>query len=117
MNVKTTFLNGDLDEEIYIEQPKGFVVKRLEDKVCKLVKSLYELKQAPKQWYRKFDHTMLSNVWSNGFKINECDKCVYVKTIDQEYVIIYLYVDDMLILGISRSVIDSTKKYWNPTLI
>lgn len=62
MNVKTTFLNGDLDEEIYIEQPKGFVVKRLEDKVCKLVKSLYELKQAPKQWYRKFDHTMLSNV-------------------------------------------------------
>ena len=49
MDVKTTFLNGDLDEEIYMEQPEGFIVKGQEHKVCKLVKSLYELKQAPKQ--------------------------------------------------------------------
>ena len=59
MDVKTAFLNGELDEEIYMKQPKGFVVKNDENKVCKLVKSLYGLKQAPKQWHEKFDHAML----------------------------------------------------------
>ena len=49
MDVKTTFLNGDLEEKIYMEQPEGFIVPRQEKKVCKLVKSLYGLKQAPKQ--------------------------------------------------------------------
>ena len=48
MDVKTTFLNGDLDEEVYMEQPEGFVLPRNEKIVCKLVKSLYGLKQAPK---------------------------------------------------------------------
>ena len=58
-----------------MEQPKGFSAPRQEGKVCKLVKSLYGLKQAPKQWHQKFDQVMINN----GFKINECDKCVYVK--------------------------------------
>jgi hypothetical protein len=49
MDVKTAFLNGDLDEEIYMEQPKGFFAHGQEGKVCKLVKCLYVLKQAPKQ--------------------------------------------------------------------
>ena len=49
MDVKIAFLNGDLDEEIYMEQPEGFIVPRQEKKVCRLVKSLYGLKQAPKQ--------------------------------------------------------------------
>ena len=55
MDVKTAFLNGDLDEEIYMHQPEGFIVEGQENKVCKLVKSLYGLKQAPKQWYQKFN--------------------------------------------------------------
>ena len=75
MDVKTVFLNGDLEEEIYLEQPEGFIVPGQEQKVCRLVKSLYGLKQAPKQWHAKFDKVMLSN----GLKINECNKCVYVK--------------------------------------
>ena len=56
MDVKTAFLNGYLEEEFYMDQPKGCVVPRNEKKVCKLVKSLYGLKQVPKQWHNKFDN-------------------------------------------------------------
>jgi hypothetical protein len=73
MAVKTAFLNGELDEEIYMDQPDGFVVKGEEQKVCKLLKSLYGLKQAHKQWHEKFDTTLTGA----GFAINEGDRCVY----------------------------------------
>ena len=55
MDVKTTFPHGDLDEEIYIQQPKGFTTKGNKELVCKLKKSLYDLKQSPRMWYQKFD--------------------------------------------------------------
>ena len=93
MDVKTAFLNGELNEEIYMEQPEGFVMKGQENKVCKLIKSLYGLKQAPKQWHEKFDSVLLSN----GFKIHQSDKCVYSKFSNNKGVIICLYVDDILI--------------------
>ena len=86
MDLKTAFLNGELEKEIYMEQPGGFFVPGKEKKVCKLVKSLYGLKQAPKQWHAKFDQTMLTNV----FKINESDKCVYVKNVMNHEVIVCL---------------------------
>ncbi|XP_077251868.1 uncharacterized protein LOC143891109 [Tasmannia lanceolata] len=70
LDVKTAFLNGSLEEEIYMDQPDGFVAFGQENKVCKLLKSLYGLKQAPKQWYEKFDNIVISN----GFKINEINK-------------------------------------------
>ncbi|KAL9447409.1 hypothetical protein AB3S75_014971 [Citrus x aurantiifolia] len=105
MDVKTAFINGDLDEEIYMDQPEGFIAPGQENKVCKLVKSLYGLKQVPKQWHEKFDHTMITS----GFKINECDKCVYVKETENGYVILCLYVDDMLIVGSNDDMIKSTK--------
>jgi hypothetical protein len=69
MDVKTTFLNGELEEEIYMTQLNELVVKGQEDKVCKLMKSLYGLKQAPKQWHEKFDVTLISA----GFSVNEAD--------------------------------------------
>jgi hypothetical protein len=72
MDAKTAFLNGELEEEIYMTQPDGFIVKGQEDKVCKLMKSLYGLKQAPKQWHEKFDVTLISV----GFSVNEADRCV-----------------------------------------
>ena len=105
MDVKTAFLNGDLEEEIYLEQPEGFIVPGQEWKVCWLIKSLYGLKQAPKQWHAKFDKVMLSN----GFKINECDKCVYVKQTQNCFAILFLYVDDMLITGSDGETIKKIK--------
>ena len=59
IDVKTAFLNGDLNEEIYMDQPEEFISLGQEKKVCKLVKSLYGLKQAPRQWHEKFDKEMM----------------------------------------------------------
>lgn len=109
MDIKTSFLNGDLEEEIYMKQPEGCIAPRREKKVCKLVKSLYGLKQAPKQWHEKFDSVMMSN----GYKINEYNKCFNVKNIEYGYVILYLYVDDMQIIGINDQMIKSTKDMLN----
>ncbi|GJS74517.1 reverse transcriptase domain-containing protein [Tanacetum coccineum] len=61
MDVKTAFLNGELDEEVDMNQPQGFIMLGNENSVCKLIKSLYGLKQAPKQWNQKFDEVVLSN--------------------------------------------------------
>ncbi|XP_073137614.1 uncharacterized protein [Henckelia pumila] len=77
-----------------------------ENKVCKLVKSVYGLKQAPKQWHEKFDKTMIES----GFKVNECDKCIYVKETEKGYVILCLYVNDMLIIGRNDKMVKSAKK-------
>ena len=95
MDVKTTFLNGELEEEIYMDQPDEFVSKGQEGMICKLLKSLYGLKEAPKQWNEKFDRTLTSA----GFVVNEADKCVYYRYGGTEGVILCLYVDDLLIFG------------------
>ncbi|GJU52704.1 zinc finger, CCHC-type containing protein [Tanacetum coccineum] len=101
------FLNCDLDEEVYMKQPEGFIMPGNEHKVCKLVKSLYGLKQEPKQRHQKFDEVVLSS----GFHLNQSDKCVYSK-FDRsgKGVIICLYVDDMLI-GTDQNQVDETKKF------
>jgi hypothetical protein len=88
IDVKTTFLSGEPDEEIYMEQTDGSVVKGQESKVCKLLKSLYGLKQAPKQWHEKFDTTLTSA----GFVIDEADRCVYYRCGGGEGVILCLYI-------------------------
>jgi hypothetical protein len=96
LDVKTALLHGDLDEEIYMEQPQGFASSGREHLVCRLRKSLYGLKQAPRQWYRKFDDF----VRSIGFLRSDEDHCFYVKdTPDGSPVFLILYVDDMLLSG------------------
>ena len=107
MDVKTAFLNGDLDEEVYMEQPEGFVLPGNEHKVCKLTKSLYGLKQAPKQWHEKFDSVILEY----GFKHNGADRCIYSKFTENFGVIVCLYVDDMLIIGTNIDGVNDTKAY------
>ncbi|RVW34319.1 Retrovirus-related Pol polyprotein from transposon TNT 1-94 [Vitis vinifera] len=107
MDVKTAFLNGDLEEKIYMDQPEGCVVPGKEKNVCKLVKSLYGLKQAPKQWHNKFDHVLVTN----GYSINDADKCIYNKYEDNTCVVICLYVDDILIFGTNLEVVCENKKF------
>ena len=100
-------MNKNLDKEIYMEQSKSFFRPRKVGKVCRLVRSLYDLKQASKQWHEKFDNVILSNC----FKINKCDKSVYVKDTNEWYVILCFYVDGMI--GSNDKVIRSTKKMLN----
>jgi hypothetical protein len=107
MDVKTAFLNGELDEEIYMDQPNAFVVGGQEGKVCKLLKSLYGLKQAPKQRHEKFERTLTVE----GFVINKADKCVYYRYGGGERVILCLYVHDILIFGTSLDVIKEVKDF------
>ncbi|GJZ27314.1 zinc finger, CCHC-type containing protein [Tanacetum coccineum] len=108
MDMKTAFLNGELEEEVYMNQPRGFIMPGNENKVCKLIKSLYGLKQAPKQWHQNFDEVVLSN----GYLLNQADKCVYSKFDESgKGVIICLYVDDMLIFGTDQVRVDLTKEF------
>ncbi|GKC18237.1 zinc finger, CCHC-type containing protein [Tanacetum coccineum] len=71
MDVNTTILNGELEEEVYMNQPQGFVMPINENKVYKLIKSLYRLKHAPKQGHQKFDEVVMSN----GYLLNQAEKC------------------------------------------
>ena len=73
--------------------------------MCKLQKSLYGLKQAPRQWYKKFD-AFMSN---NGYLWCQADHCCYVKRFDNSYIILLLYVDDMLIAGAGIEEIEKLK--------
>ncbi|GKU96422.1 hypothetical protein SLEP1_g9661 [Rubroshorea leprosula] len=96
LDVKTAFLHGYLHEEIYMDQLEGFKEEEKEHMVCKLRKSLYGLKQAPRQWYKKFDSFMMSH----GYKRINANPCVYIRSFrDGNFIILLLYVDDMLILG------------------
>jgi hypothetical protein len=95
MDVKKSFLHGDLEEEIYMKQPEGFVVKGKKELVCKLKKSLYDLKQSPRMWYQNFDTYMLGL----GFTRRKEDHCVHFKLIGHHLIYLVLYVDDMLLIG------------------
>ena len=111
MDVKTAFLNGDLDEEIYMEQPEGWVVPGKEDYVCLLKKAIYGLKQASRQWNIKIHDTLTKQ----GFVRTYSDAGVYVyRRKDEDNpsldLIIVLYVDDLLLMGSDRREIDKVKK-------
>ncbi|GJW47039.1 zinc finger, CCHC-type containing protein, partial [Tanacetum coccineum] len=81
---------------------------RNETNVCKLIKSLYGLKHAPKQWHQNFDEVVLYS----GYLLNQADKCVYSKFDESgKGVIICLYVDDMLIFGTDKVQVDLTKEF------
>jgi hypothetical protein len=106
MDVKTTFLNGVIEEEVYIEQPQGFEVEDKKTHVCKLKKALYGLKQAPRAWYGRID----SFLTSLGFTKSKADSNLYFKVMNDEPVILLLYVDDLFLTGEEKLITDCKKK-------
>lgn len=107
MDVKTAFLNGDLEEEVYMDQPEGFITSEKENMVCKLRKSIYGLKQASRQWYIKFNDT----IKSYGFVENIIDRCLYMKVSGSKFIILVLYVDDILLIANDKSLLFDVKKF------
>jgi hypothetical protein len=107
MDVKMAFLNGDLLENVYIAQAKGFAVKGKEHMWCHLRKSIYGLKQASRQWYLKFDET----IRSFGFKENKEDNCIYAKFRNGKFIFLILYVDDILLTSSDVSLLLETKRF------
>jgi hypothetical protein len=98
MDVKTTFLNGLIEEEVYIEQPLGFEVHGRESHVCRLKKALYGLKQAPRAWYSRID----AYLQQLGFEKSEVDPNLYFIVVGEDPFILLLYVDDLFITGAER---------------
>ncbi|GJR95439.1 retrotransposon protein, putative, ty1-copia subclass [Tanacetum coccineum] len=107
MDVKTVFLNGHLSEEVYMEQPKGFVNPKYPNRVCKLKRSIYGLKQASKQWNKRFDN----EIKKFGFTQNRDDPCVYLKASGSNVTFLILYVDDILIMGNNIPMLQDVKFY------
>ena len=107
MDVKLAYLHGVLNKEIYMEQPEGFIAKGEENKVCRLVRSLYGLKQAGRVWNRTFAHTITKKL---GFKTIHSDAGVYILNHHHKggktEMILILYVDDLLLLGEDLSKIE-----------
>ena len=104
-NVKTAFLNGRLEETIYMVQPVGFIAKGQEKKVCKLQKSIYGLKQALRSWNLRFDQA----VKSFGFLQSPDEPCVYKRCNGNVVVFLILYVDDILLIKNDIGTLSSIK--------
>lgn len=95
MDVKSAFLNGDLQEEVYVDQPQGFVLKGHEDKVLRLVKALYGLRQAPRAWYAKLDSSLIKL----DFRRSSSEHAVYLRGVGERRLVVGVYVDDLVITG------------------
>ena len=106
LDVKSAFLNGVLQEEIYVEQPAGFVVQGKADKVYLLKKALYGLKQAPRAWYGRIDDYLTGF----GFQRSPSESTLYVKKIEDDVLIVSLYVDDLHVTGSNLQQIEKFKQ-------
>ena len=106
MDLKTTFLNGVIEEEVYIEQPQGFEVEDRKTHVFKLKKALYGLKQSPWAWYGRIDSFMMSL----GFTKSKVDYNLYFKVMNDKPVILFLYLDDLFLTGEENLITECKKK-------
>ena len=107
MDVKTVFLNGNLLEDVYMTQPEGFVDPKYPNRVCKLQRSIYGLKQTSRSWNLRFDEV----VKDFGFMKNEDEPCVYKKVSGSAIVFLVLYVDDILLIGNDIPTLQSVKSW------
>ncbi|CAI7820240.1 unnamed protein product [Closterium sp. NIES-54] len=104
MDITTAFLNGIILEELYMLQPEG-----LDDgsgRVCRLKKAIYGLKQAPRTWYHKLEETLLAG----GFKKSECDHSLFLLQEKEQFLMLLVYVDDILLFSKSYAMIERVKE-------
>jgi hypothetical protein len=92
MDMKSTFHNGPIKEEVYVEQPSGFEDDRYPDHVYKLSKALYGLKQASRAWYECLRDFPISN----AFKVEKADTILFTKTCNGDLLVCQIYVDDII---------------------
>ncbi|KAL4273362.1 hypothetical protein GQ457_13G014060 [Hibiscus cannabinus] len=107
MDVKTIFLNGKLEEDVYMTQPEGFVTLENARKVCKLQRSIYRVKKASRSWNLRFNEA----IQEFGFIRNEDEPCVYKKFSGSIVSFLILYVDDILIIGNDIPTLQSIKTW------
>ena len=105
MDIKTVFLNGVVEEEVYLEQPLSFKTHDRDSNVCRLKKSLYGLKQAPRTWYGRID-IFLSSL---GFTMSKADSNLYYKVEDGNPVMLLLCVDDLFVTGLDGLIADTNR--------
>lgn len=105
LDVKSAFLNGEIQEEVYVTQPEGFEKKGRELLVYRLIKALYGLRQAPRAWYSKLSKC-LKDI---GFVRCPYEHAIYTKEIGEDRLIIGVYVDDLLVTGTKVSIIEEFK--------
>ena len=109
MDVKTAFLNGFLEEELYMMQPDGLVDPKGANKVCKLRRSIYGLVQASRSWNKCFDTV----IKAYGFIQTFGEACIYKKVSGSSVAFLILYVQDILLIGNDIEFLDSIKGYLN----
>jgi hypothetical protein len=105
MDGKSAFLNGDLEENVYMYQSQGFQVPRSKHLVCKLMKALYGLKWAPRAWYIKIDRYLDKQ----GSQRSPSHSNMYVKSVGNDIILLVIYINDIIIIGSELSVIEQIK--------
>jgi hypothetical protein len=109
MDVRTAFCNGNIEEELYMVQPEGFINPKDANKVCKLQRSIYGLKQASRSWNLRFDEVIKDFVCVQNTK----ESCIYKKMSGISISFLVLYVDDILLIGNDMQMLNSAKEYLN----
>jgi hypothetical protein len=92
MDIKSTFLNGPIKEEVYVEQPPHFESEGYPNHVYKLYKALYGLKQAPRAWYECLKNFLIEN----GFRIGDADSTLFTRKMGKDLFVCQIYVDDII---------------------
>jgi len=104
-DVNKTFLYDNMKEEIYMKQPSGFVDKKRPDKVCMLMKSLYGIKHASRQWNEKINQHIIEQ----GFECDTTDTCIYYRIKGEEYTIMAIYVGNIIVMSQDTAIINSIR--------
>ena len=106
MDVKSAFLNGYIDEEVYVSQPFGFEDQKYSNHVFKLKKSLYGLKQAARQWYERLSNFLLSQ----GYETGKTDKTLFIKKACNQIILVQVYVDDIIFSSTNKTLCEQFVK-------